>query len=449
MAHQDDRHLDFTDVEALLARRLSRGGSQRVIGHLLGGCAACRTRVREALRRERELTAEYDAAIEAAFASAITNSGKLIAAKVADLEAGARLWPGLRDQPSGRRLTLVRNAQKYRSAGVLEALLRDYREGLWRDPVESLEIAELGLDLVERLDDGRYPASWLADLRGEALAIAGDAMRLACRPAAAAKLLRLAAWELSGGSGDLLLEGQLLTYEGSRWQSLGRFEKAARAFRRAEQTYRRVGETHLAARSLVSRAEATGHLHPEQAIRLIRRAIPDIDGRRDSHLELAAHHGLAWHLNDAGQGLAARAELGRSAGLYQRFSGDALATLSRVWLQGRIDRSLHELDQARRWYERAWAGFEELGMESHLAMLSIDRAELQAATGDFAAAGWLVAKALALVKSWGGASREALAVLRLLREAVAARRCERPAFRQASAVVRRAWGKAGARGDGS
>jgi hypothetical protein len=54
-----------------------------------------------------------------------------------------------------------------------------------------------------------------------------------------------------------------------------------------------------------------------------------------------------------------------------------------------------------------------------------------------------------LVKGWG-ASREALAVLRLLREAVESRRCETAAFRQASLAVRRAWGTAaGARGDGS
>jgi tetratricopeptide (TPR) repeat protein len=446
---QGDRHLDATDVASLLAMNLSTDPRYRVLGHLVGECEACRERVRDALAREREQMAAYDTAIEAAFASAIAGSGKLIAGRLAEIEAGALLWPVLREQPAARRLTIVRNSPKYTTAGVLEALLRDYREGLWRDPVESLAIAELGMAIVDRLDDGRYSTARLADLRGEALAIAGDAKRLAGRPGEAARLLREAAWQLAGGSGDVLLEGRLLAYEGSRWQSLGRFEKAARTFGRAEQVYRRADEPHLAARCLVSRAEAIGHLHPEQAIRLIRRAIPDIDASRDPHLELAAHHSLAWHLNDAGQGLEARAEVGRSDGLYQRFRGDALASLSRAWLQGRINRSLRELDEARRWYERAWAGFEDLGMESHLALLSIDRAELQAEAGEFASAGWLLARAVVLVKGWG-ASREALAVLRLLREAVESRRCEAAAFRQASLAVRRAWGMAaGARGDGS
>jgi tetratricopeptide (TPR) repeat protein len=444
---QDDRHLDATDVDSLLGMRLSTDASRRVLGHLVGDCAACRELVREALAREREEAAAYDAAFDAAFASAIRKSGDLIRGRLAEIEAGALLWPLLREQPAGRRLTIVRNSPKYTRAGVLEALLKDYREGLWRDPVESLAIAELGLAIVDRLDDGRYSASWLGDLRGEALGIAGDAKRLAGRPGEAARLLREAAWQLAGGTGDVLLEARLLTYQANRWLSLGRFEKASRIFGRTEQVYRRADEPHLAARALVSKAEAIGHLHPEQAIRLIRRAIPDIDGSRDPHLELAAHHTLAWHLNDVGQGLEARAEVGRSAGLYQRFRGDALASLSRAWLEGRIDRSLRELDQARRWYERAWAGFEDLGMESHLALLSIDRAELEAEVGELASAGWLLARALVLVKGWG-ASREALAVLRLLREAVAARQWDTAAFRQASLAVRRAWGKAaGARGD--
>jgi len=446
---QDDRHLDATEVDSLLAMKLSIDARVRVIGHLVGECEACRERVREALGRERELWAAYDRAMDAAFESAVANSGRLIAGKLAELEAGALLWPVLREQPAGRRLTIVRNSAKYTTAGVLEALLRDYREGLWRDPVESLAMAELGMAIADRLDEGRFSATWVADLRGEALAVAGDAKRLAGRPGEAGRLLREAAWQLSGGSGDVLLEARLLAYLASHWQSLGRFEKAARTFGRAEQAYRRAGEAHLAARCLVSRAEAIGYLHPEQAIRLIRRAIPDIDAARDPHLELAAHHSLAWHLNDAGQGVEARAEVGRSADLYQRFRGDALASLSRAWLQGRIYRSLRELEEARRWYERAWAGFEDLGMESHLALLSIDRAELQAETGKFASAGWLLARALVLVKGWG-ASREALTVLRLLREAVASRRCEATAFRQASLAVRRAWGKAaGTRGDGA
>jgi tetratricopeptide (TPR) repeat protein len=443
---QNDRHLDANDVRALVARTLSKDDRQRVIGHLLGECEPCRARVREELVRSREESAAFDAAFDSAFDAAIAKSSALIGARMADLEAGARLWPGLRVLPPGRRLIIVRNSEKYRTPGVLEALLRDYREGLWRDPAEGLELAELGLAIAERLDRGRYRASWLADLHGEAFAIAANAKRLASCPEEAAQLLRQAARQLSVGSGDLLLEGQLLTYQGSHWQTLRRFERAARAFGRAEQAYRQVGELHLAARSLVARAEAIGYLRPAVGIRLLRRAIPDIDGVRDPHLELTAHHSLAWHLNDAGQGREARAEVGRSSSLYERFNGNAVASLARVWLQGRIDRSLHDLDQARRSFERAWEGFEELGMQIHLTMLSIDRAELKVAGGEFEGAAALLAKILGLVQSWG-ISRETLVVLEMLRKAVVARQVERASFMQASLVVRRTWVEAAAAGE--
>jgi tetratricopeptide (TPR) repeat protein len=435
--------LDAADVEDLLARRLSSDRRRRVVGHLVAGCEACRARVRTRLVQAREEVSEYEAAIERALAKSRVH----IRRGLADLAAGAVLWAGLRDQPPGRRMMIVRNSRRYGTAGVLAALLRDYHEVYWRDPREGLEIAELGVAIAERLDGGSCGRARLADLRAEALGIASNAKRLACRHGEAARLLLAAERRRSAGSGDLLLEGRLLTYQGSLWQALRHFEEAAQAFGRAEQAYRKAGDLHLAARSLVARAEAIGYLHPVQGVRLIRRAIPDIDGARDPHLELAAHHGLAWYLNDAGRVREAQEEVGRSAVLYQRFSGDAVASLSRAWLQGRIDRSLDELEQARRSYDRAWAGFEELGMEIHLTMLSIDRAELRVAAGEFASAAALLARVMELVAGWG-VGLETLAALRKLREAVVSRQCERAAFRRASLAVRRSWAKAGAGGPG-
>lgn len=343
---------------------------------------------------------------------------------------------------------LVVNSRRYRTAGVLDALLRDYHEVMWREPHEGLEMAELGLAIVERLDPGRYRARRLADLEAEALAVAANANRMASSYGRATMLAKQAAKKLSSGTGDILLEGRVLFSEGQLWQSLRRFEKAARVFSQAEQVYRSCGELHLAARALVARAEAIGHLHPARGVRLLRRAIPDIDGDRDPRLELAAHHSLAWYLNDAGQGWEAREQVSRISDLYGRFSGDAVASLSRAWLKGRIDRSLLELDEARRSYERAWAGYEELGMQIHLTMLSIDQAELKVAAGEIRDAAALLARILSLLRSWG-VSPETPAVLRMLRDAVLSGRCERSSFRQASLVVRRSWGEAGAEEEAS
>jgi tetratricopeptide (TPR) repeat protein len=434
----DDWHLDDSDVEDLLAWRMSRARSSRIVNHLLGGCGTCVARIRAKLRQARDAPEDV-AAYDPALVAAMIQAEIAFRAEQADRRAGAALWAAVRESPPGRRETIVLNSRRYRTAGALEAICREYREAhaLWRDPREGLAVAELAVALAERLDATGRSAERLADLRGEALAIAANANRLAGRMREADRLLRRAAEMLSLGSGDLLLRGQLLWYAGSMWLTRRKFKRAALAFGEAEQIYRAVGERHLAARSMVARAEAIGHRHPEQGIRLIRRAIPEIDAARDPHLELAAHHSLAWYLNDAGQGQAARAEVERSAPLYQR-SGDAVASLSRAWLEGRIDRSLDELERARRSYERAWAGFEELGMRIHLTMLAIDRAELKLAVGEPVGAIALLADMLLLVESWG-IDPETRQVLRLLREAVEAGHCERAAFRQASLAVRRSW----------
>jgi tetratricopeptide (TPR) repeat protein len=451
----DDPHLEAGEVAELVARRLPAKGRRRILGHLLAGCGACRARLREELLRRRDVPPD-PAGYDAAFEAAIERSGAAIDEVLAELEEGERLWAELRTHPPGRRLTMVRNGRRYATAGVLEALLREYREGLWREARLGLEAAELGMAIGERLDARRYGAARLADLQGEALATAANAQRMAGRCGVAGRLLWHAATRVAEGSGDPLLKARLLGYQGRHSQTRGRFERAARAFGRAEQLYRVIGERHQAARALVARAEAIGHLHPERGIRLIRRALPDLDAGRDPRLELAAHHSLAWYLNDAGQGWEARAEMERSAGLYQRWGGDAVASLSRAWLVGRIDRSLDELDRARRSYERAWAGFAELGMRIHLTMLAIDRAELKVAVGEPESAAALLAQTLVLVRRWGVA-RETLAVLWGLREAVVAGKREGAEaggtasaaigprlFRQASLTVRRSWVQAGA-----
>ena len=435
----DDRHLDDTDVEDLLTWRIAAACSRRIVGHLLSGCGECRRRLREKLRQTRDAPAD-EALYDRALIAAIVESGAAFRGEQADRRAGAALWAGLREMPAGRRATLVLNSRRYRTGGVLEAICRDYREASWREPRAGLALAELAVALAGCLDSAGRSAERLADLRGEALAIAANAHRLVARPREADRLLRRAAATLRRGSGDLLLQGLLLSYAGSLWQTCRRFRRAAVAFGRAEQIYRSIGERHLAAQSLVARAGASGHVHPGRGVRLILRAIPEIDAGRDPHLELAAHHGLAWFLNDAGQGQAARAEVERSAALYQR-SGDAVASLSRAWLEGRIDRSLDQLDGARRSYERAWMGFAELGMQIHLTMVAIDRAELKVATGEHAGAAALLGETMLLMRSWG-IGHETRRVLRLLHAAVAAGRGGRTVFRQASLGVRRCWAPA-------
>src|SRR6202049_2762350 len=221
---EGEHHLDAPAVTQLLARGLTEESSRRVVGHLLGGCGVCRDRAREGLRRAGEEAAAYDAAFDRAVAAVLGKGGRLLDARSAEVAAGAALWEKLREQPPGRRCIMVGNSPRYRTAGLLEALFRDYREGLWRDPAEGLELAELAMTIAEGLDAGKIRASRLADLQAEALAIAGNANRLAACPREARRLLRQAALRLRLGRGGLLLEGQVLGYPGGYWPGGGEVE---------------------------------------------------------------------------------------------------------------------------------------------------------------------------------------------------------------------------------
>ena len=440
MPPPDDWHLDDREVRNLLTRSLPADRRRQVLGHLLDGCAPCRARVRHELRLTRQLSPPPS--YGAAFDRALARGEELWRRELAEQEAGARAWAALRHLPPGRRATLLLNSRRHQTPGILEALFQDHREALNCDLGEALDLATLALALADRLDlDWRGPDR-LADLRTAALVRAADANRLAGRHREAARLLARAARTQPQGTGEPLLEAELLTVAGGLWQALRRFERAAQAFGRAEQVYRDIGETHLAARSLVARAAAIGHHHPRHGIRLIRRALAEIDGALDPQLELTAHHDLAWYLNDAGHHREARAEIERSAALYHRDGGNVAASLARAWLRGRIERALEQFDQARRSYGLAHTGFEELRMQLHLTMLAIDRAELQVAAGDPAGAAALLASTLALLRTWD-ISPDTLAILGTLRQSVLARTSQRATFRQAALAVRRRWSRTG------
>lgn len=176
----DDGHLDETDLNDLAAWRLPAERSRRIVAHLAGACAVCVARFQARLERQ-EGDGAGEGAYEGAVLAAVIRSHAASRAEQAMREAGAALWEGLREIPPGRRVTMVLNSRRYRTAGVVEALLRDYREGGWRVPGEGLALAELAVALAARIEPGGRSAERLADLRGEAQAVAADALRLGRR----------------------------------------------------------------------------------------------------------------------------------------------------------------------------------------------------------------------------------------------------------------------------
>jgi tetratricopeptide (TPR) repeat protein len=433
----DRGHLRRSEVVDLKAETLPPERMRLVVAHLARGCPVCTDNLEEGIAGLRRANARrtersYGRAVE----RALTKAAELARTIAAELARGRAVWDGLRKLPAGRRLTLVQSSRRHSTAAVLQVILEALRGAMWQEPAEVLEHAVLAATIARRLDEETALPWLVADLQAEALAMAGNAHSVMARFDEAESLLAEASRRARRGSCDPLVEAVVLGYQGAHQLARRQFRTAERFLARAERLYRRVGQLHPAARMLVQRAGAIGHLHPEQGVRLTRRALEEMEVEFEPGLELEAVHQLAWCLCDAGQPLEARSEVESSGELYLRFG--ALASFSRSWLLGRIHRALDEFEDAERLFGRAWVGFLEIGARLPLAMLAIDVAEIRVAVGNPGGAAAQLAELLVLARGWGVRS-ESLAILGVLRREIAAGGCDRVAFRRAALALRRAW----------
>jgi tetratricopeptide (TPR) repeat protein len=432
--NSEHEHLRKREIVSFQASSLPAPRQRAILRHLAGECQVCVQRLSRGVPREAKPVSDKSAYVEVVH-RALAQATERYRTVAEEIEIGRSLWEELRAIPLGRRLTLVRNSRNYCSAFLLQAILEAYREGGWRQPREGLELGRLAVAVVGRLDFASTSPWLLADLQAEALAVAGNAC-LTSRLEDAQPLLAEAAAYARRGSDVPLVQALMLSQLGSYELARRRFRPAERYFSRAEQIYRRIGELALAARMLVHRARAIGHLHPGKGVRLTRRALTEMGSERLPRLKLEAVHQLAWCLCEAGNAGEARQVLETHAELY--LASGAMASFSRYWLLGRIHRSLQEIAETERYYYRAWAGFSEIDARLELTLLALDIAEVRVAMEDLWGAAEALTDTMVLAQSWG-LEREAVCILHLLLRVIAQRGCERVVFRRVGAALWRPW----------
>lgn len=154
-------------------------------------------------------------------------------------------WASLEGHPHARRLVMVRNDERLHHWGLYDLLLDRSRAAAEADTVDAaaaVSMAELSLAVAERLDPEVYGAERIADFKTAALAILGDARRLAGDFAGSRLAFSQARMNLEMGTGDLLEEAGLLSGLVNLLCDLGEYEKAARSLYRASALYRRMGD---------------------------------------------------------------------------------------------------------------------------------------------------------------------------------------------------------------
>jgi tetratricopeptide (TPR) repeat protein len=403
-----------------------------VLRHLLKGCSRCQAvlapfvdllflheMTEELLGEEPEIAVVeeslavgdfYDAAIDRAFAA--------VRREAARLERESRVSGEAREALAADGLAGVtgRGTRRYRGPALCLALLRRSQDLRHENPVEMVRMAQIAVLTARNLDGRRYGAARVSELQAQAWAELGNAQRITGDLVSADRSLERALAIFHDGSQDPLLRAHILSLQASLLGDQRRFREALALLEQVEETYELYGDQQQAGKAIVKRGLYTGYEgDAEEAVNLLRRGLELIDPAADHHLAIAAVHNLATFLADAGHPREARAILWRNRTLFEKY-GERVNLLKRLWLQGRIDASVGQLDRAALRLAEAQRGLDEAELGYQAALAALDLTEVWLRQGKSKMAAGLVEQAAETFLALG-IDREAMGALHLLQQA--------------------------------
>ncbi len=325
-------------------------------------------------------------------------------------------WASLEPLSPEARLSRVESDPGFHTFGFYERLLEASRWYMRTEPREAVDVVQLAIAVLERLDSAEIGAERRADLQAAAWATLGNVKRLASDFEGSRRAFNEAWRILEMGTGDSLQAANVLILEAGYVRDIGEFETAEAAIEEALEIYQAAGDAHLQGRTLLKMGNAIGYLYPERGLAHIRKGLPLIDRTVEPRLELCAEHDLAWFTNDSGQPKEALAVLDRARPLYQQFP-DKWTQLRLHWLEGRIARNLGDLSGAEDIFRQLWEELRARDLNHELVLVSIDLAEVLAAKGEPNRAAELIGQSYPILVSWG-LHRDALAAWLVFQDAL-------------------------------
>ncbi len=312
---------------------------------------------------------------------------------------------------------LIENDSRFHTWGFFELLVDRSREDSFTNVGRAEELAELALQLADKLDASRYGAERIEDLRARAWGAIGNACRVRSDLAAAETAFEAAFVHLRQGTRDGLERACLLDLRASLLRAQRRLDEAVRLLRRAVQIFSDVGDRHRAGRSLVN-LSTVHHIagETERSIPLLVRAQELIDPAREPRLLLCARYDMIAYLAGLGRHMEARGLYAQSRHLFRQFP-DPWAQNRRQWIKGKIARGLGQADEAETALRAARDGFLAEGIAYNVALVSLDLAALYAEQGRTGEMKRLAAEMMPIFSS-RQIHREALVALAFFRRAV-------------------------------
>lgn len=367
------------DLKGFLEGRLSPKARRRVVRHLASSCDECPERLQAMIRSDAlwstggpEDEDVYEACIDRAFAAV----RPLVAGWKREQERKERGAALVRAKGWGNLTSSERRALRPGWARV-EMLLELSFEMRYRDRQVMLELALSAQRAAGRLQPtAAHPERHLFDLRARAAAEVANAERVNERFLRAEDAVATARSMLEQGTGELMVQAYIDEVEASLLKDYQRLGEAETLLRQAHRAYRKLGETHLAGRALMTRGICRAlQGKPAQAVPFLRQAIDLLDISRDPQLLAAAHHNLLDALIDAGE-LGEASRLLLESGLRQTFAGDPLNLLRIRWVEGKILAGRDRFKEAERVLTEVRDGFREQGLELAAAVAGLDLAKL-------------------------------------------------------------------------
>lgn len=296
---------------------------------------------------------------------------------VREVESGDLLAADLRRHPRDRWRLIVPNQERFHSLPVVQQILAEGREATFADPRLAIELTELALEVLDRLDPRRYDDRLRDDVRGRAWGQIGAARRFAGDLAGAEEAF-LSAGELLASSVDPAEVGNYLHWLAGLRKDQRRFDEARALLRQAIELFEDAGDDPRIVRSLtllgiLSIDEGS----PGEALPPLLEAVERVDEEGDPRTALYARHNLALSLAELGEYGEARRLAATLKEACERF-GDAYTLLRVRWLDGLIASGYGEDERAEALLRGVREALAAEGHDYDAALVSLDLAVLLA-----------------------------------------------------------------------
>lgn len=319
--------------------------------------------------------------------------------------------------PPERRQVLVRNSARFLNRPLCEMLQEQSLDACFRRPSEAVALAELAVEISERIPRGSVGEAVAYDLRARSLGFLANAYRVNTEPNLAGECLDKAELLLDeGGSGDLLELAWLTSLRGALRGNQRRLEESLQLFDQAIRIYRQCGEPHLLGRTIIYKATYHGHTgDSESAIRMLSEGLDLVDCKREPRLALIANHNLIYYLTDLGRHAEAAELLESSRHLYHEL-GDRISLMRLRWLEARMARERNALREAEEAFAETREAFIAERMTWDVALVSLELAAVYLEQGRSAEIQSLADELVPIFQATG-MHREAVASLILFHKA--------------------------------